>query len=127
MAYIFYNPNPEKKLIEDCTVRAISKLTGQDWETSYIGIVSQGLKDHDMPHSNAVWSKYLYLNGYLRGALPDLCPLCYTVRDFCTDHPYGKFLLATGTHVIAVENGDYYDTWDSGDEVVTHYWFRKES
>jgi len=34
-------------------------------------------------------------------------------------------ILATGTHVIAVGDGNYYDTWDSGQEVPIYYW-RKE-
>ena len=30
-------------------------------------------------------------------------------------------------HVIAVENGDYYDNWDSGDEVPIYYWERRKN
>ena len=31
-----YNPNPVSgQRVGDCTVRAISKATGQDWETTY--------------------------------------------------------------------------------------------
>ena len=54
--------------------------------------------------------------------LPDQCPICYTVEKFCWEHPRGLFLLATGSHVVAVENGDYYDAWDSGNEVPIYYW-----
>ena len=38
------------------------------------------------------------------------------------DNPYGRYILATGEHVVAIENGDYYDTWDSGDEIPIYYW-----
>ena len=85
-----------------------------------------GLAKHDMPSSNAVWGKYLRNKGFRRYILPDTCPECYTVRDFCYDFPRGLYLLATGEHVIAVENGDYYDSWDSGDEIPLFYW-RKET
>ena len=79
----------------------------------------------DMPSSNRVWEEYLKRHGFKRTLLPDTCPMCYTVRDFCYDYPRGKYLLAIGTHVVAVENGDYFDTWDSGDEIPLFYW-RKE-
>ena len=53
--------------------------------------------------------------------IPNMCPDCYTIRKFCLDNPKGKFLVATGSHVVAIDNGDYYDTWDSGDEIVTYF------
>lgn len=34
--YIEYNSNPENKLVGDCVVRAISKVTDQDWERTYM-------------------------------------------------------------------------------------------
>lgn len=123
--YIYYNPNPERKLVGDCVVRAICKLTNQDWDTTYWGICMEGALHHDMPSSNDIWNKYLIRNGYRKTLLPDTCPDCYTVRDFCDDYSVGKYLLAIGTHVVAVEDGNYYDTWDSGDEIPVFYW-RKE-
>lgn len=76
----------------------------------------------DMPSSNAVWGAYLRSNGFRVYAIPNYCPDCYTVEDFCADNPYGRYILATGEHVVAVEDGDYYDTWDSGDEIPIYYW-----
>ena len=78
-----------------------------------------------MPSSNSVWSNYLINDGYKRYAIPNTCPNCYTVRDFCEDHPYGTYLLATGTHVVTCIDGDWLDTWDSGDETPVYY-FTKE-
>jgi len=121
----FFNPNPKQNLIGDCVIRGICKLTGMDWVDAYMEVVAQGLAMYDMPSSNAVWGAYLYDNGFRRNVIPNTCPNCYTVQDFCNDYPQGKYLLATGTHVIAVEDGVYYDTWDSGNEIPIYYW-RKE-
>lgn len=123
--FIFYNANPERKLVIDCTVRAISFLTGLDWDTVYDGICEEGKRQHNMPSSNVVWSSYLRRLGYIRTPLPSICPICYTVKDFCEMHPIGYYLLALDEHVVAVRNGYYYDTWDSGDMIVLYYW-RKE-
>jgi len=125
MAFIQFNPNPSKKLVGDCVIRAISKATDQSWEDTYVSIVLRGLEMHDMPSSNSVWGSYLYNRGFRRNVIPNTCPDCYTVSDFCNEHPRGLYLLATGTHVIAVENGNYFDTWDSGNEIPVFYW-RKE-
>ena len=122
MAYIYFNPNPLGKRVGDCVIRAIGKLTGQDWETVYRDIADAGFELCDMPSSNAVWAAYLKRLGYRRFVIPDTCPNCYTVRDFCFDNPQGKFLLAAGSHVVTVVNGDYYDAWDSGDEVPVYFW-----
>lgn len=123
--YKYYNPNPEGKSTRDCVIRAIAKLTGDDWDTTYIRLCIQGQKMHDMPDMNYVWSAYLKANGFIRDVIPNTCPDCYRVKDFCRDNPLGKYLLAIGDHVVAVEDGDYYDAWDSGNEVPLYYW-RKE-
>ena len=122
MAWIFYNPNPQNKLVGDCVIRAISKLTDKSWEDTYMDIVLQGYMMHDMPSANHVWGTYLHEHGFKRNVIPDTCPDCYTVIDFCAEHPTGKYMLATGSHVIAIDNGDYYDTWDSGSELPADYW-----
>lgn len=123
MSFIYYNPNPERKLVGDCVIRAISKVTNQTWEDTYTGIMFQGFIMHDMPSSNDVWGRYLFEHGFKRYIVPDTCPDCYTVRQFCADNPQLTGILATGTHVIAVgEGGNYFDTWDSGDEVPIYYW-----
>lgn len=122
MGFVYYNPNPDKNLVGDCVIRAISKVTNQSWSDVYIGICVQGYIDKDMPSSNAVWGNYLKECGFRRRIIPNTCPDCYTVKQFCKDHSYGVYLLATGTHVIAIENGNYFDTWDSGDEVPIYFW-----
>jgi len=122
MAYIYFNPTPSGKRVGDCVIRAVGKLTEQDWETTYLEIAMAGFELCDMPSSNSVWAAYLKRKGYKRRVIPDTCPNCYTVRDFCRDYPHGRFLLATGSHVVAVVNGDYFDAWDSGDEVPVYFW-----
>lgn len=127
MPFKFYNANPDNHLVIDCTVRAISKVTGQSWDMTYIGLANKGLDMRDMPSSNAVWGSYMRDLGFVRQPIPNTCPDCYSVYEFAEDHPRGTFLLATGDHVVAVVDGDYYDTWDSGDAIPIYYWYKKES
>ena len=123
---IEYNANPMNKRVGDCTVRAISKALNQDWEETYIGLCKQGFMMCDIPNANAVWGAYLRSMGFRRDILSNECPDCYTIRDFCREHPQGNFVLALSGHVVAVCDGEYYDTWDSGDEIVIYYWYKEE-
>ena len=124
--YIPTNPNPNNNYTGDCVIRAISIAEDKDWDDVYVELMVKGYTMKDMIESNALWSAYLHNKGYRRYIIPDTCPDCYTIREFAEDNPYGTFILATGTHVVAVINGDYYDTWDSGHKVPVYYW-RKEN
>lgn len=120
--YIKWNINPYGNRVGDCVIRAIGTVTGMSWDDVYDDLCLEGKRIKDMPSSNAVWGSYLKNNDFYRYAIPNTCPECYTVRDFCDDHPTGKYVLCTGTHAIAAINGNHYDTWDSGDEIVSYYW-----
>lgn len=124
--YKSYNANPILKRGNDCTVRAICTVLGQGWEETYLDICLYGLRMHDMPSSNAVWGSYLVDKGYTRHIVPNTCPNCYTVRDFADDHRQGRYILALQGHVVACIDGDYLDSWDSGDEVVMYYWTKED-
>lgn len=121
-----YNPNPTGKRMGDCTVRAVAAATRQDWRHAYLAICLEGLEMCDMPSSNAVWGGYLRACGFIRRGLPDACPECETVRDFAGEHPRGVYVLALDGHVVTLIDGDWYDTWDSGDERVLYVYTREE-
>ena len=120
MKHIYYNPNPKNLLIGDCAVRAIAKATERSWDEAYLCLTDYGFKMKNLPNADAVWGAFLSDQGFSR-VIPN-CPLCYSVRDFCRNHPKGVYVLGTGTHVVTVVDGNYYDTWDSGDEYPIIYW-----
>lgn len=122
MAYVFYNPNPKNKRVGDCVIRAVGKALNQNWTDTYIGLCSEGLMFKDLPSSNYVWGMYLKKYGYEEHMISSVCPQCTTVSKFAKTHPKGKYVLACQSHVVCVENGDWYDTWDSSDEVVLYYY-----
>lgn len=120
------NINPKGHYVGDCVIRAIAEATGEPWEKVYVELAVQGFIMADMPSSNHVWGTYLASKGYEREIIPNTCPDCYSIADFANDHPQGVFIVATGTHVVAVRDGNYIDTWDSGDEVPVYYWRSKD-
>ena len=124
--YQYYNCNPNGNRVGDCVVRAISKALNQSWEDTYIDLTIQGYLLGDLLSSNAVWGAYLKNKGFTRDIIPDDCPECYTIEDFCNEHPNGTYVIGTGSHAVAVENGVYYDSWRSGGETPIYFYKKGE-
>lgn len=139
MSFIYYNPNPLGKHTGDCVIRAITKLLNATWYDVSDDLYEYSRTKADMQNANDVWQSYIELLGYKKHKIQDLCPFCYSVEEFCKDHPFGKYILAVavnyrdyfntahsgkpiGNHVVCVEDGKYYDTWNSGKEVPIYYW-----
>lgn len=121
MVFEHYNPNPYGRNVGDCTVRALSKALGQDWYKTYFGLCIEGALRGDMPSANATWGAYLRRNGFRR----ELAPEDVTVLEFADEHPDGTYILALSGHVVCIQDGFLYDSWDSSREIVLYFW-RKE-
>lgn len=119
--YKHYNPNPARSRVGDCTVRAICRATGKCWDGVFLSLCAFGYSAKDLPSANAVWGRYLRELGFRRHLIDD-GKENYTVSDFCEEHPEGTYILAIDGHVVCVQDGFYYDSWDSGQEVPIFYW-----
>lgn len=132
MAWIKTNLNPLGKRTGDCVVRAIAFATGQSWDATFWDLCDKGFLRGEMPSWNSTWWDLLKDKGFKRYVIPDSCPSCYTVADFCREYPEGKYVLfiphssGGAGHVVAVEDGNIYDTWNSSGEQPLVFW-RKES
>lgn len=120
--WVKFNPNPAGKSVGDCVIRAVAVATNRTWQRTYDEICKQGRIEYDMPTADLVWGAYLNKEGFTMHAIQSACRTCYTVRDFCQDHPEGAYVLGTGSHAVAVMDGNYYDAWDSGNENPIYYW-----
>lgn len=124
MSYIYFNNNPRNRSSAgDCTVRALSLALGWDgdWEKTYAALCVAGLQHGEMPSSNEVWGSLLLDNGYVEHSLMQRCKDCYTLVDFCNANTEGEYVVCTGTHAIYCKDGNFYDSWDSGDVIPTFY------
>lgn len=86
----------------------------------------EGYLEKDYPNYNSIWWSYLTRNGWKRYLIPDTCPLCYTLKHFTEDHNKGVYIVGDGSHTVAVVDGNYIDTWNSGNIPILYY-FRKEN
>lgn len=122
VAWEYYNPNPAGKRVGDCVIRAICKATGKDWQTVFAELMVKACALCDMPSANYVWGAYLKSMGYRRHLIDDHAQNIYTVVDFCLEHPRGTYILCIDGHVVCVQDGHIFDTWDSGGEIPVYYW-----
>ena len=119
------NPNPGHYYVEDCVVRAIAIATNHTWLEVYDDICLEGRMMYNMPSINRVWGHYLYRTGWAPFILPEACPECITIREFAKRFRKGTYIIGTGMHAVAVIDGDYYDAWDSGDEVPSYFFVKR--
>ena len=120
--WIKINVNPGGKNVGDCVVRAISTATGKSWLDVYDDICLTGRERFDMPNADEVWGLYLYRLGFEPFVLQKRCPKCLTISEFCKRYPRGTYIIGTGNHAVAVMDGDYFDSWDSGDQIASYFW-----
>ena len=123
--YEYYNPNPFEKRTGDCVIRALCKALSLSWNEVYILLCMEGFIHKDWGNINSVWENYLRSQGFKRYVIPNTCPDCYTIADFAYEHPHGTYILATGTHVVTVQDGTVYDSWYSGSEAPIYYYTKE--
>lgn len=126
MAYIYYNPNPVAANVADCAVRAVAKALHITWEDAYIRLTINGINMGDIISNDNVWGSVLRQNGFYKEVIPNECPDCYTVEDFCREHPTGTYVLGFGGHVATVIDGNIYDSWDSSRMIPIYYWHKED-
>lgn len=120
----YYNPNRMRDDAGDCTIRAITLALDIDWQSAFWRLAEFASTRWEMPSANLVWGEFLEENGFKVYRLPNTCPICYSIKDFCKDNPVGLFVLGTGEHVVTVIDGDYYDTWDSGHKMPVYCFYK---
>lgn len=124
--WIKYNPNPTGRMVGDCAVRAVAKALGISWEQAFDLLAENAYQMGDMPSADSVWGSVLRQHGFYRANIPNTCPDCFTVKDFCREYPYGVFVLGFGGHAATVMDGNLYDSWDSSNEIPQFFWYKRK-
>lgn len=126
--YVYYQPNAKdiKDEYGDCQVRALSKALGVSWLEAF---------DLTIPICREMQT-YTIFGGTCITGKPALARLGFqyvgvsnkkgttrpTVDSFAKDHPVGTYIAKVASHVVAIVDGKYYDTWDSGYKSMYGYY-----
>lgn len=129
--YVYYQPNKKdvKDEFGDCTVRALSKALNCTWLEAYDKTVpicreEQVTNVFDAPAKIRV--RFLDKLGFdYHGVSNKKGSTRPTVDEFAKTHPTGVFIANVANHVVAVVDGKYYDTWDSGNRSMYGYFERR--
>lgn len=121
--YKYYQPN--KNQAPDCSIRALTKLLDKDWFVVFDYLVGIARKNQDVLISTSTFEEMLSDFNYQKysftrkGTKPRL-------REFAKEHNKGKYFCYVRSgytmHCVCLDNGDWYDSWDSGDCKMVSYW-----
>lgn len=114
--YRYYNANPNKSNIEDCTIRALSVAEGISWDRAY-DMLSDSARELGLMQSdvNAI-EEYLDIR-YKRVPIYE-----ETVGEFIDNHPRGTYLITMPGHITVLKNGINYDTFNSSKRIIWSAW-----
>ncbi len=126
--FVYYQPNNKdlKDQFGDCQVRALSKALNISWVEAF---------DLTIPICREMQT-YTIFGGTCEIGKESLRRIGFTysgisnkkgskrptVDSFAKDHPTGTYIAKVAHHVVAIVDGKYYDTWDSGQKSMYGYY-----
>ena len=110
MEFKYYNANPLKRRVNDCTVRAISLARGESWDDTFVELASLAREQAIMPDD------VTYIDEYLAQRYDKICgcrgKIRVTVGEFVDTHPQGTYLITMSGHITCAIDGCIYDTFN---------------
>ena len=126
--YKYYQPNDKdlKDKTGDCQVRALSKALNISWLEAFDLTIPicrrlQTYTIFDGNHEKTVEAMQDLGFAYT-GVSSKKGSKRPTVKEFAKSHPTGRYIVKVAHHVVAVVDGVYYDTWDSGYKSLYGYY-----
>lgn len=114
--FVYYNANPLKRRVNDCTVRAISLATGQTWDYTYRKLSLFAQDQAIMPDDVG------YIDEYLEKRYEKVCGCKnrekITVGEFVEYNNIGTYLITMNGHITCCIDGVIYDTFNPKDRLV---------
>lgn len=139
-----YNPNPEQKNTGDCSIRSYCGAFGLTWDAAYDiaskiaksmselpdsshvcdAIITQHFGMHVMEeevknehHEDLVDNEENAKKKQKKSKKKKVAKM--TINEFAMTHPFGTYIVVSPHHQTAVINGEYWDSWDSGEKKIS--------
>lgn len=112
----YRNVNPNKRDINDCSIRSISVAEGMSWDEAYEELSTQARRKGLMMDSAE------FIESYLDERYDRICLKEKTVGEFLEENPYGTFLVTMKGHITVIKDGVLYDTFDCRDRLMWCAW-----
>lgn len=142
-----YNPNPEDKNTGDCSIRAYCAAFNIDWNKAYdiaskygktmaelpdstrvvemiledsfgMHVMEEKVSDNEDHNSDLLDNDEENARGKKKKDKTQKVAKM-TINEFAMTHPFGTYVCLSRGHATAVIDGEYWDSWDSGDKKVS--------
>lgn len=123
--WVYYQPNQKdvRDKYGDCVVRALSKVLDMSWIEVFEMLIPISRDLQMMPNASGVFSAVLINHGYIyHGISNKKGSKRPTVASFAANNPTGRYFVNVAHHSVAVVDGKYYDTWNSGNTCMYGYY-----
>ena len=131
--FVYFQPNKKdvKDEYGDCTIRALSKVWDCSWLEAFDRTISY-CRDEQVPNvffapigirkkiMDGLGFNYVGISNKRGSERP-------TVESFAKSHKKGRYICNVANHEVAVVDGKYYDTWDSGYRSMYGYFELREA
>lgn len=127
----YYQPNKKdlKDQYADCTIRALSKALNVTWIEAFDLMMEECRKEQcvtifslPLPIRKRIMDSWGFDYQGVSVANGKRRP---TIAEFAKAHPTGTFICNVAGHEVAIVDGMYYDTWDSGYKPMYGYFIKR--
>lgn len=126
--YKYYQPNKKdlKDNYGDCAVRCICKAENLEWLDAYDMMYKLSREVQCPLNCKDGFEHIVKTLGYDYGKISNKKGTKRpTVKEFAKTHPTGTYICVVANHYVAVKDGQYHDTWDSGNKSLYGYWSKQ--
>ena len=123
--YKYYQPNEKdiKDEYGDCVIRALTKVLEKAWLDVFDELVPIAREIQTTINNKPVYEECLRREGFTYiGVSNKKGSKRPTIEEFAKQHKTGTYFCSVANHVVAVVDGCYYDTWNSGYKSMYGYW-----
>ena len=123
--YQYYQPNKKdlKDKYGDCVIRALTKVLNMEWMEVFEDMIPFCREYQALHNNQIVYTEYLKSKGFKYvGISNKKGSKRPTPKTFAKAHKIGTYFVTVANHVVAIVDGIYYDTWDSGEKSMYGYW-----
>lgn len=134
--YKHYNANSRENYVGDCVKRTLTIAYGLDYDqvSKELNKIKRDL-GHDAYNISPVYNTFIARHGFIKKGSRSAfnLPNSITVAEICDIFTEGTYIVTCGpkpgytNHIVAILNGDFWDSWDCSDNYVGTIYYIDES
>ena len=128
MLYRYFQPNKLdiKDDYGDCAIRSVAKAENISWLEAYDMMYKYSREVQCPMNCKHGFEHILKQLGYTYTGISNKKGTTRpTVFEFCGKHKIGTSICVVANHYVTIQDGHYYDTWDSGYKCMYGYWEKR--